>query len=988
MTRARSLLKEIAFPLYFSSLVFAVISILTYSFIVIDLVSLSAGSSSSVLAKLRTQSNNKKKACIKSVYSHGLSYKKPKTPRTSNNTVNSSAGPIPIDVLQAGSMECKVSWGSKVKNENASISGVSDIENMNNMVAEEMSYVDSNDSKADDMKSSFNNASNTDNVLELPSRMFNGSNQLPLAKSCASKTHSFDSTKSFALNVEHSAVSGKSISEKLIFLKKIFYQIDGFGGALTPSKFPGIIRLIFTINSHIDQEIIVKEIPVNLPRLVIEAVFSKFSKIVSVKLQLVSLWQKTLVEYESFEMADLVVAIGNKQMWVSRDQHQALLYTLSVGTTAHDLSGLLESYGGKTYFIGRNPSLYVYDQCAVICFENKTSKLAAVDLIPVFKNMNLCWAGFCLAYCTQCTHFGHITANCSVGGMVSDQNCVCLAVIYKKKSAPVSYLALFGERTWASIPSSGSIDNSKPLPSVVNDLEKWLVSIESSLVSLVGQIGKLAKRLESLVSAVFQPSPGWKDIVMGVGLGESTCDKTAAAIVTATYTVKNFSMFPHVVKLENMLEGLAASVLSLSVCFDSLVLAAVSLLERLLRAMFAGVRVFTSGLDSGHMGSGVAIIMDSSLAKHVCKVLEVPSRLLLVKLLFRNRLSVSILELYAGASLTVCFSQADEINFLITRAVNKFSFVIFSSNFNKNRSHKCASFKKCFDLGLVNSLGGSSLDKLPTWCNSCGVAKTIDYVFLSSNLVNAIMDCDMLDVDDFFNTDHKAVFVSFDVKDANELKWAEFRDDMTANASMFSNTFVAAGKFSDLNAMWDIICKIIILSASETFKKKWFKGFDSIFNKVSSRFHKLKLLVSKLVKASYLISESDFALLLDTWNRLDSVGILSVKSFFLSGSGFDGICSKLAKTRKFYHSSKMLEFKCAKESHIRQAIESRMESFELDKGCTIRSVLECPFHKVVLDHLVVDDELVLELELVKSKVDRIMKKWTRRRLVVSDFSDD
>ncbi|KAG9303977.1 hypothetical protein G9A89_005887 [Geosiphon pyriformis] len=49
-------------------------------------------------------------------------------------------------------------------------------------------------------------------------------------------------------------------------------------------------------------------------------------------------------------------------------------------------------------------------------------------------------------------------------------------------------------------------------------------------------------------------------------------------------------------------------------------------------------------------------------------------------------------------------------------------------------------------------------------------------------------------------------------------------------------------------------------------------------------------------------------------------------------------------------------------------IDKRMESFELDKSHTIRSVLERPFHKVTLDYLVVDDELVLEPALVKAKV--------------------
>ncbi|KAG9292228.1 hypothetical protein G9A89_023948 [Geosiphon pyriformis] len=136
-----------------------------------------------------------------------------------------------------------------------------------------------------------------------------------------------------------------------------------------------------------------------------------------------------------------------------------------------------------------------------------------------------------------------------------------------------------------------------------------------------------------------------------------------------------------------------------------------------------------------------------------------------------------------------------------------------------------------------------------------------------------------------------------------------------------------------------------------------------VHNRVSSRFYKLELLVSKLVKASRLNSSVSFALLLVTWNNLDSASALLVKSMFYFGAKFDNIHSALAKVRWLYHSSKLLESKHAEESYIKQAINNRMESFELDKGRTIRSVLECPFHKVVLNHLVVNNELVLEPDL-------------------------
>ncbi|KAG9307293.1 hypothetical protein G9A89_017121 [Geosiphon pyriformis] len=257
--------------------------------------------------------------------------------------------------------------------------------------------------------------------------------------------------------------------------------------------------------------------------------------------------------------------------------------------------------------------------------------------------------------------------------------------------------------------------------------------------------------------------------------------------------------------------------------------------------------------------------------------------------------------------------------------------------------------------------------------------KTIDYVFVSPNLVNSLVHRSVSDVSEYFDTDHQAVSVSvslnslldtclfslrkqmnkdywkFDVKNTSKTKWLEFKDAMTANTTMFSGAFGVAVKFSDLDTMWDIIHKIMILSASGAFKKRWFKDFDTVYNKVSSRFHKLELLVSKLVKAFHLSSSVSFALLLGLWDNLDSAGASTVKSMFFSNAKFDDICSALAKTRKLYRSSKLLESKRAKKSHIRQAIINRIESFKLNKGCTIRSVLECLFCKVVLDHLVMDN---------------------------------
>ncbi|KAG9306341.1 hypothetical protein G9A89_018224 [Geosiphon pyriformis] len=350
---------------------------------------------------------------------------------------------------------------------------------------------------------------------------------------------------------------------------------------------------------------------------------------------------------------------------------------------------------------------------------------------------------------------------------------------------------------------------------------------------------------------------------------------------------------------------------------------------------FDDVWVFTSGLDSGYVGSGVVIVMDISLTRHMCKVSEVSGRLLSIKLLFKNKLSVSILGLYAGTS-----SMAGKVNFLIAKAVNEFSFVVLGGDFNENGLCRSASFKRCLDLGLVNSL---------------------------------LVDHNIVDVSKHFNTDYWAVSVSvglgglldtqlnsfhrqankncwkFDFRSADNIKWKSFEYATLANADMFANKFEATVQLSNLDIMWNVLD--------------------------SSRFHKLELLMSKLVKASHLVSSIN----------VNSTAV--VKSLFLSGSKFDTICLALAKIKKSYHSSKLLESRHAEKACIKAAINKRMESFESDKSHTIRSVLEHSFHKVVLDHLIVSNELVLEPSLVKSRVDKIMEDWTRKCRVMLDISD-
>ncbi|KAG9294988.1 hypothetical protein G9A89_017782 [Geosiphon pyriformis] len=794
--------------------------------------------------------------------------------------------------------------------------------------------------------------------------------------------------KFFTLDIDLVAITGKSSQEKSNFIKKIFSDVNGFGGASTLLKFGGIICVTFTsekammaaanlankhdvvVNTNLkhpgynrtNQAIVLKEIPVGTFIETVCAAVSEFGIIKSIKMQLTNL----LVSMWSILIGKNAVCVAraniDKQTWDSRDRFRALLYTLLIGTNVHNLWDFLVSVGRKTCIIDHNFVNYTHAYCATMCFDFEEDMNQAVAVMPIIKNVGLHWLHLSSSVCSACDFLGHTSL---------------LVKIYEKKLAPISHLLAFGGKTWASVAGSSP----------------WVVLL-ATILNLLILKAVLPTSQDKLLPVTTSSQNQEEDIVMEMGSGEATSGKTAAVLGS--------NASPEVVKLENMLEGLSALVISLLACLDGLALAGgdiihwhkdmnnlVSIFMELklkgrvhpwLADKFDGVRVFTSGLDSGSLGAGVMIIVNSSLVKHVYKVSEVPDQLLFIRLLFKNKLLVSILGLYAGASLVVWFSQAGKINSLIAKTVNEFSFVILGGNFNENGFQKCVSFKKCLELGLVNSLIGSLAIRMLTWANFRGATKTINYVFVSLNLVNSLVHCGVSDVSDYFNTDHQAVSVSlglsglldthlfsfhkqtnkdhwkFNVKNASETKWLKFKDAMAANTVMFS------GVFSNT----DVIHKIIVLSTGGTFKKRWFKGFDMVYNRVSSRFYKLELLVFKLVKASCLSSSV---------NNLDSAGVSLVKSMFHSGVKFNDICSALAKVRRLYHSSKLLESKYTEESHIRQTINNRMESFELDKDCIIRNVLEHPFHKVVLDHLVINDELVFESDLVK------------KRVVVDDISD-
>ncbi|KAG9297001.1 hypothetical protein G9A89_008587 [Geosiphon pyriformis] len=842
--------------------------------------------------------------------------------------------------------------------------------------------------------------------------------------------------KSFALDINFLAVEGKLTTQKTQFVRKIFSKINGFGGATTSSKFEGIIRSTFTskksmkkaillagkngisINNdlrkqefHSDWVIVIKEILMNTLKDMIVTTVSEFGQIKLIKIQLIGMCQKTVMEF--------LFLIGKDSVRVAKaakdHQFRVLLFTLPVGMTAHDLGTLLEKTGEKTCII--NYSLETGNRfcCAVVGFESNEELESAFLAEPIFGGVHLSWARLDLVWCAKCGCFGHSTLECDASVESSSGLPNLFKKLYAKKNVPIFCPAVFGRKLWTQVVSlaffsgSGLLSGSTPLSfgfsgPQVNGLGDYLAVLEHSLEILLDQVSVILRKLSfvdlvPLVSTSHAPSmAGLVPSALVVDLDMTLDDMLAPSVPLLSGSDKptaGLSSSGSKV-LTSKVDGLKFKLSTLEALFDSILArldllcsgSGFNLIWKLAMCNVWSINVpakqadmiFTFGLDIGYLGVSIAVIINNSLTHYVSRVEKVPGCLISIWLLFKDKLSVTILGLYTGASPGTRFAQTPAVNFLIVKTVNFSIFVILDGNFNENNSGRSVSFKFCLGLGLSNSRG---------------VEKTIDFILVSGTLFSAVVKHCVNSVSDFFNTDHKSVMISvglgecldFRIKNADGAGWFHFKECSSAKMLEVKGRFFSATASLDLDAMWSLLEKMVVDSVDEIFFRHWFCDFQCSKNKHSSRFLGLELLVAKIVKCLTSADTSGFDQFMKKWLALDAGKALVLEDMVRGGQKVEDLLSYLLLVRKGYRKSKIIESKLLQETTIRKAIERHIKQFCSDKRSMIRSVLDQPFQKVVLDHLVVNDELILEPKEVRSSVDKIMEGWTWKCMMPIVLSD-
>ncbi|KAG9307479.1 hypothetical protein G9A89_017309 [Geosiphon pyriformis] len=667
--------------------------------------------------------------------------------------------------------------------------------------------------------------------------------------------------KLFVLDVNLLAVKGKSAMAKTQLIKKFFSTIN----ALAKEK-----RII--INSdlkkqriHSDQAIVIKKILMDTPKKMIIAAISEFGDIKLIKIQLIGMWQKAVIKSTKLEQTKQLASRWS--FLIGKDLvHVAMAI-------------LLEKASGKTYVI--NYSLVTGNQ-------------------PIFGGVRLSWTRMNLVCCKRYGHFGYSALEC-------DSSDVLLARLYVKKCVPISCSTVFGGKFWAQIvllksvldgssfgSGSGSGFGSSPTgtyslggdPLLVlannSALNDWLVSLKCFLELLVDQVSGIVQKLSGMklvpLAPFFYPSVSAIPMTVNLDLGQNmvlnsselislfpshvvsdvlALDPNSSKVLTAKVGSLDFGEVRSVVcwlEFSNVFfVPMNNLVWKISMC-NVHGINVLAKQNNIIMNKFKRVQIFSFGLDKSFLGA-------------------------------REKLSVTILGLYADAFAKARYGQVSKINFFIVKADNSSAFVVMSKNFNENNTKRSANFKFCMDLGLI-----------------------IDFIFVTHGLASAVAGHKVEPVFEFFDTNHKAVSIVVGLggflnvclnsvhKQTNRNRW----------------------KFQIKNK---ILKKVVVVSADKVFSKLWFSESDVSVNKQSLKFVRFELLVAKLVKNISSNQVLRTACLINTWAAIDEEEAVKVRGLIESGVCSGVVLYHLSSVKKSYYKSKYYEFKTARDNSIKKAID-------------------------------------------------------------------
>ncbi|KAG9299499.1 hypothetical protein G9A89_020670 [Geosiphon pyriformis] len=527
----------------------------------------------------------------------------------------------------------------------------------------------------------------------------------------------------------------------------------------------------------------------------------------------------------------------------------------------------------------------------------------------------------------------HTLLNCSVnenvspGGpthrLLSNDNKSRLASIYARCSAPISHSVSFGGVSWANIVGGSSffplpMHNSSAASGSSSEMKPTpVVSMELNdrFAALECSLASFTECIDKLAKRLDSPGPINQEA--NIVMSESSGVVTGGEAI-AGVAVFNFSVIS---KIEETLNNLSITVMSLS------------------------TKMYNAGLVSAS-GSIVSIVMETKLRSNA-------------KFWIMNKFdemkifSSGLDKRFFGAGVAIIINnffaryvfKVKEVSGHLTSVwlffKGKLSVVflgLYADASAKTRFGQACEINSLiakaanFSIFVVLS-GNFNKDryKKSTSFKFCLDLELVNF-FSKHSLIKTFTwgNFQVTSVSDFFNTDYNAILVSIGL-DGFLNAWLNGEHKQTNK-----NREHSLDKFLECINMFNnkILKEVVTSSADSVFSKHWFSEFNCLKNKQFSKFFKLELLVAKLVRC--LSSDQK------------------------------------SKASKYY------EFRVVRDILIRKTIDRHMETFSFNKRHMIKSVLDRLFKKVVLDHLIINDELILKPKEVKSAVNSIMEGWTRK----------
>ncbi|KAG9287494.1 hypothetical protein G9A89_023866 [Geosiphon pyriformis] len=322
--------------------------------------------------------------------------------------------------------------------------------------------------------------------------------------------------------------------------------------------------------------------------------------------------------------------------------------------------------------------------CAVVGFEFDDNLESVFYTKPILGSIKLSWIKMDLVWCKKYRKSGHSALECDASvvspfkpsrtfkRVVFNECCLQLAKLYEKKSVPISCSAVFGGKFWAQVVSFAGSSDSLHFASgsgfPFSNTSELLTDQVSGIVHKLSNMNLVpqASTLPPKVSAILITTK--EDLVLDTVMDDS--ELVLSPFSSASPSVSTLGLSSSKVltikvgSLESKLVAFKASGINVPakqanvICWHKNMSNLISIFTKTklknkvhlwIARKFEGVRVFTSGLNSGYLGASIVVIINSSLVKHVCKIFKMPGQLFFIKLLFKNKLSVSVLELYAGA---------------------------------------------------------------------------------------------------------------------------------------------------------------------------------------------------------------------------------------------------------------------------------------------------------------------------------------------------